>query len=126
MRAGGWVSIIGCMGLRVLIVDDHAAFGSWARSLLAAAGLRVVGEAGTGAAAMIAGRALRPDDVVLDVRLPDIDGFTVCRRLTEIGIRVVLCSVRDYGERIAGSGAVGFVPKERLSAVELRRVLGDG
>jgi two-component system nitrate/nitrite response regulator NarL len=115
------------MVLRVLIVDDHAAFRSWAARLLAAGGLEVVGEAATGERGLAAARALRPDVVLLDVQLPDADGFEVCRSLGELGFRVVLCSVRDardYGDRVAGSTAAGFVPKERLSAAELRRLLG--
>jgi DNA-binding NarL/FixJ family response regulator len=129
MPRGAPVPIIGGMVLRVLVVDDHAMFRVWAVRLLAADGLWVVGEAATGAQALVAARTLRPDVVLLDVRLPDADGFVVCRALGELGCRVVLCSVRgarDYGGRIAESGAAGFVPKERLSSAELRRLLGEG
>jgi two-component system, chemotaxis family, chemotaxis protein CheY len=113
---------------RVLVVDDDPAYRQWAARLLAGE-VDVVRTAATGADALAVARRLRPDVVVLDVQLPDLDGFTVCRQLREIGIQVVLCSVRearDYGARIVECGAAGFVAKERLSAAELRRALGDG
>jgi CheY-like chemotaxis protein len=65
----------------VLIVDDHADFRALARSLLEAAGYEVVGEAHDGMSALAAARALRPGFVLLDIQLPDADGFAVCKRL---------------------------------------------
>jgi two-component system, chemotaxis family, chemotaxis protein CheY len=112
---------------RVLIVDDSPAFLWWARRLLESEGLQVVGTAATGTQALADAVDLRPDVVLLDVQLPDTDGFAVCRHLRRAGLRVVLCSVRaagDYGTRIAESGATGFLPKERLSAAALTRLLG--
>ena len=64
----------------VLIVDDHADFRAFARALLEADGFEVVGEAHDGASALAAARALKPALVLLDVQLPDIDGFAVCER----------------------------------------------
>ena len=61
----------------VLVVDDHAEYRVSVRALLVAAGFDVVGEAGTGAEALEAVGRLGPDVVLLDVRLPDIDGITV-------------------------------------------------
>ena len=73
------------MGKSVLIVDDHPSFRASARRMLEAAGYEVVGEAEDGAAALDAAGQLRPDVVLLDVRLPDIDGFEVARRLARRG-----------------------------------------
>jgi DNA-binding NarL/FixJ family response regulator len=116
------------MTVRVLIVDDHEPFRVWAAKVLRAGGMDVVGEAATAARALVAGARLRPDVVLLDIRLPDADGFTVCRALCATGLTVVLCSAltaRDYGDRVERSPAVGFLPKHRLSAAALRLAL-DG
>ncbi len=112
----------------VLIVDDHAGFRSRARAVLEADGYEVVGEAADGASALSSSRDLRPDVILLDVQLPDFDGFEVLRRLTSDGHRpaVVLTSSRDaadYGRRIAASGARGFIPKADLSGPTLRGLL---
>jgi DNA-binding NarL/FixJ family response regulator len=116
----------------VLIVDDHAGFRSRARDFLEAAGFDVIGEAGTGEDGIAAVVRLRPDVVLLDVLLPDIDGFEVTRRIREGADppAVILTSTRDasdFGRRIAGSGAHGFVPKAELSRTGLEGLLsGDG
>lgn len=113
--------------LRVVIVDDHATFRSWAAALLRADRMEVVGSAPTAARGLELAMALRPDLVLVDIRLPDTDGFSICPDLVAAGIPVVLCSTRaarDYGERITLSGAIGFLPKEQLSAAALRRLLG--
>ena len=117
------------MGPTVLIVDDHAGFRSWARALLVAGGYDVVGEAGDGASAIAAWRDLRPQVILLDIRLPDFDGFEVARQVqTETDPpAVVLTSTRsaaDYGTRVARSGVRGFIPKAELSAKALEEVLG--
>ena len=69
------------MSARVLIVDDHAPFRALARRVLTADGFDIVGEAADGASALDAARALRPDVVLLDVQLPDVDGFRVAQEL---------------------------------------------
>jgi DNA-binding NarL/FixJ family response regulator len=104
----------------VLVVDDHAVFRSRARLLLEAEGYEVIGEAADGATALAEARRLRPDVVLLDVQLPDLDGIDVATRLTGDGDApaVVLTSSRDWSdsaELIARSGARGFVPKDQLS-----------
>jgi DNA-binding NarL/FixJ family response regulator len=114
----------------VLIVDDHAGFRQRARALLEADGFAVVGEAATGAEAVDAYAELHPDLVVLDVQLPDLDGFEVARRLCAQngGAAVVLTSSRDrcdYGSLVAESPALGFVPKGELSGAALASIL-DG
>ena len=112
----------------VLIVDDHPSFRATARALLESEGFRVVAEAPTGAAALTAAREHHPDVVLLDVQLPDLDGFEVTRRLSSNGASpaVVLVSSRDasdYGELIAACGARGFVPKAELSGAAVRALL---
>jgi DNA-binding NarL/FixJ family response regulator len=113
----------------VLIVDDHAAFRAGARALLEADGYDVVGEAGDGQAGIDAARNLHPDVVLLDVRLPDMDGFTVAGRLTSNGsdtVVIVTSSSDDplYPERAQSSGARGFVAKHDVCGAALDRLLG--
>ena len=114
----------------ILIVDDHDGFRRLARGMLAAAGFTVA-EAATGAEATQAVRTVRPGLVLLDIGLPDFDGFEVARRLAAVPAGdpapvVVLTSTRearDYGARIAASPAAGFLPKDELSGAALRRFL---
>jgi DNA-binding NarL/FixJ family response regulator len=113
----------------LLIVDDHAGFRSLARRLLTVGGFEVVGEAADGRAAIAAARRLRPDVVLLDVQLPDIDGFEVTARLRDGGAGpvVVLTSTRDradYGPRVERCGARGFISKAELSGDAVRALLG--
>jgi CheY-like chemotaxis protein len=114
----------------ILIVDDHDGFRRLARGMLEAAGFTVA-EAATGAEATQAVRTVRPGLVLLDIGLPDFDGFEVARRLAAVPAGdpapvVVLTSTRearDYGARIAASPAAGFLPKDELSGAALRRFL---
>jgi len=113
----------------VLIVDDHPSFRASARAVLEAEGFEVVGEAEDGWSAVSAVQRLHPDVVLLDVQLPDIDGFEVAERLAMAGDGpcIVLVSSRDgsdYGPLITACGACGFVAKAELSGpaiVELLR-----
>ena len=112
----------------VLIVDDHPSFRASARMLLQAEGLDVIGEAEDGSSAIAAAAELRPDVVLLDVQLPDMDGFEVAARLTERdgGPSVVLVSSRDgsdFGALIGSSGARGFIPKAELSGSRIAALL---
>ena len=68
-------------GVRILIVDDHPSFRRCARALLEADGFAVIGEAEDGEGALSAIGSLRPDVVLLDVQLPDMDGFAVLEQL---------------------------------------------
>jgi DNA-binding NarL/FixJ family response regulator len=111
----------------VLIVDDHPSFRATARMLLELEGYDVVGEAPDGMSAIAAARELHPDVVLLDIGLPDIDGFDVASRLTNgNGPTVVLCSSRDssdFGPLVARSGARGFISKADLSGETLAALL---
>jgi DNA-binding NarL/FixJ family response regulator len=112
---------------RVLIVDDHQPFRAVARDLLESAGYIVSGEAADAAEALAAVAADSPDAVLLDVQLPDRDGFTVASALTAAdGPAVVLISSReadDYGLRVTACGARGFIPKSKLSAATFAALL---
>ena len=112
----------------VLIVDDHAGFRTQARALLEADGFDVVGEAADGASGLDAAALLGPELVLLDVHLPDLDGFEVAARLTGggDGPAVVLVSSRDgsdFGPLVGRSGAKGFIPKAELSGAALRALV---
>ena len=115
------------MRKRVLIVDDHQPFRAVARQLLERAGYIVTGEAADAAEALAAVAADAPDAVLLDVQLPDRDGFAVARELAAAdGPIVVLVSSRDaddYGRRVAACGARGFIPKSKLSAATVAALL---
>jgi DNA-binding NarL/FixJ family response regulator len=115
---------------RILVVDDHAGFRNCARALLTAEGFDVVGEAEDGASALALAAELEPELVLLDVQLPDIDGFEVASRLLAAqnrGVKIVLISSRDrsaYGSLVETSGAVGFISKDELSGGTIERLLG--
>ena len=112
----------------ILIVDDNAGFRRQARAVLEADGLSVVGEAADGASGLTAARSLRPDLVLLDIGLPDTDGFAVAEALADDGPPplVILTSSRDaseYGPRLVEGRSLGFVPKDELSGARIRELL---
>ncbi|MGH3023949.1 MAG: response regulator [Gaiellaceae bacterium] len=117
------------MAYRILIVDDHPSFRATARAVLAADGFEIVGEAEDGRSALEAVDRLEPDLVLLDVQLPDTDGFTVAMELLRrngSGPVVVLTSshdASDFGPIVGRCGAAAFVPKAELSGAALRAVL---
>lgn len=111
-----------------LIVDDHASFRQQARALLESEGLAVIGEADDGRAAIQAVRDLHPDVVLLDIGLPDLDGFAVAEHLAAEPTppHVVLTSSREagsFGPRLGLSPSIGFVQKDDLSAAALAALL---
>jgi DNA-binding NarL/FixJ family response regulator len=109
----------------VLIVDDHAGFRRFAKRLLEAGGLTVVGEAQDGASAVAEATRLGPDVVLLDVKLPDRDGFDVAAEIAG-HTAVVLTSSHDFDDlrtRVERTAARGFIPKADLSADALRSLL---
>ena len=116
------------MGRTVLIVDDHSGFRACARQMLEADGFEIVGEAADAASAIAAARDLRPDIVLLDIQLPDIDGLEASEQIATLNGRtqIVLVSSRDisdYGKAIAESPARGFIPKSELSGTALRELI---
>ncbi len=113
----------------VLIVDDHAGFRESACALLEAEGFAVVGEAADGGGALAEVARLRPEVVLLDIQLPDLDGFAVAERLATGPDPpvVVLISSREagaYGPRLAAVPARGFIAKRELSGAALAALVG--
>ncbi len=114
----------------VLIVDDHPSFRASARRMLEASGYSVVGEAADGGAAVEAAAELDPDLVLLDLQLPDLDGFEVAEQIAALAGRtptIVLTSSReraDFGDAVARSPARGFIAKGELSGETLAELAG--
>src|SRR6195256_2049711 len=98
------------MAIRVLIADDQALVRAGFRMILdAQPDLEVVGEAGDGSAAIDAVRALRPDVVLMDIRMPGVDGIEATRRLSEAGAssRIVILTTYDLDEYVFDALAAG-------------------
>ena len=116
------------MRTTVLIVDDHDGFRARARALLETEGFEVVGDAADGRSGLVAAERLRPEVALVDVGLPDIDGFAVAAEIRRTGLarKVILISGRardDFGERITGSLADGFIAKAELCGEHLAEAL---
>ena len=108
------------MATTVLIVDDHATFRAIARRMLESHGYHVVGEAADGASALAATSRLCPSVVLLDVGLPDADGFAIAETLAAgddppAGVLISSRDASSYRRRIAGSPARGFLAKSELT-----------
>ena len=123
------------MTVRVLLADDHAAIRSGLRLMLEQSGeITVVGEAADGTAAVANARALRPDVVLMDIRMPGVDGIEATRRITAEGFGdVLVLTTFDLDEYVLGAlraGAAGFLLKTVESATlvdAVRRVAaGEG
>lgn len=112
-----------------MIVDDHTGYRSALRQLLGRDGFAVVAEAGGGADALQIAEEIRPAIVLLDIQLPDLDGFEVARRMAgwpEPPV-VILISSRDadeYGGQVEAAVCRGFLPKGRLTGAAVRRLAG--
>lgn len=110
--------------IRVLIVDDSQAFRTLASELLERRGYLVAGEADCAASTMVLTETLELDAVLIDIGLPDLDGFELAALLRHYrpGLAVLLTSA-NYDDRFyadaEASGARGFVPKDQLAQVEL-------
>lgn len=123
------------MTVRVLLADDHAAIRGGLRLMLEAAGdIEVVGEASDGTAAVTNARALRPDVVLMDLRMPGTDGITATRQIVEDDLaQVLVLTTYDLDDYVFGAlraGAVGFLLKtvEEAALIDaVRRVArGEG
>jgi len=110
--------------IRCLIVDDNRSFIDAARLLLEREGVAVVGGATTSADALRLEGELRPDVVLVDIRLGDESGFELARRLSATVILISTHDRSEYAEEIAASPAAGFIPKTQLSAAAVRRLAG--
>lgn len=113
---------------RCLLVDDNDAFLQTASLLLEREGLTVVGVASTIAQALGQVRALRPDLILVDIRLGEESGFDLARLLArdDLHAEVILISSgaeADYAELIDDSPAAGFLAKSELSLRGIRRIL---
>lgn len=117
-------------GVRILVADDQALLrGSFRVLLESEPDLTVVGEAGTGSAAVELGRELRPDVVLMDVRMPELDGIEATRQLCAETdrVRVLILTTFDLDEYVYAAlraGASGFLlkdcpPAELLAAVRV-------
>lgn len=116
------------MTVRVLLADDHAAIRSGLRLMLEQSeAITVVGEAADGAAAVANARALRPDVVLMDIRMPGVDGIEATRRITTArDADVLVLTTFDHDEYVFGAlraGAAGFLLKTVDSATLIHAVL---
>jgi CheY-like chemotaxis protein len=114
----------------ILVVDDDTAVRGLIVRILRSGGDVVVGEAGSVAEALDRAEVLRPDVALVDIGLPDGDGFSLTRQLRVLpwGIQVVLFSSdadRTNADAAQRAGAVGFLPKDELSSSALERLIGS-
>jgi DNA-binding NarL/FixJ family response regulator len=115
----------------VLVVDDDAGFRDLVTRLLSGSGYVVVGEAGSVAQALVCARTLRPYAALVDIGLPDGDGFALAEQLRALPdpARVVLISTdADAASRPTAqrAGACGFLAKDALSGPALRQLIENG
>ncbi|MCG8965234.1 response regulator [Streptomyces sp. CL12-4] len=112
------------MCIDIVVVDDDPGFRRIATTLLTARGLRVVAECEDGGSALTAVRAHRPDGLLLDLYLPDLDGLAVARLLSgeEHPPRIVLSSTDTSfwsEEELQRAGIEAFIAKDRLFDADL-------
>ena len=114
--------------IQVLIVDDHPVVRDGLRGIFeSTAEFEVAGEAGNGAEAVTRARALKPDVVLMDLRMPDVDGVTAIKRLAELGLdtRVLVLTTYDTDSDVVPAieaGATGYLLKDAPRTELLRAV----
>ncbi len=116
------------MRRRILVIDDNTAFRGAVSQLLESGGFVVVAGAATGASGVQLARNHEPDLVIVDVQLPDSDGFDVAEQLAGLdpAPQVILTSSldsSDFGALVRESPARGFIPKAELSARAIEALL---
>jgi DNA-binding NarL/FixJ family response regulator len=119
------------MRRRILVIDDNAAFRGALGKVLDTDRFTVIAEAATGASGVQLARQHEPDLVIVDVQLPDTDGFDVAEQLAalDLPMEVILTSglhLSDLGTLVAESSARGFIPKAELSVRAIDALLGEG
>ncbi len=117
------------MRRRIIVIDDNTAFRAALGQLLAADGFIVVAGATTGTAGVQLAREHKPDLVIVDVQLPDTDGFDVAEQLAglDLALQVILTSSldsSDLGALVTECSARGFIPKAELSVAAIEALLG--
>lgn len=120
-------SVDGSSGLRVLVAEDEALIRMDLAEMLGDAGYQVVAEVGDGQAAVDAAREHRPDLVLMDVKMPRLDGISAAAQIAEDGIApvVLLTAFSDEGliERARDAGVMGYVVKP-FTLADLQPAIG--
>jgi len=117
------------MTIRILLADDHKIVREGLRTLIGKQpGLEVVGEANSGRMALNLARELKPDMVIMDITMPDLNGIEATRQIhSEIpGVKVIALSMHSDKRLVAGilmAGASGYLLKEDCDSVELARAI---
>ena len=115
----------------ILVVDDDVTVRGLVVRILRSWGHVVIAEAGSIAEALTCAEELRPDTVLVDIGLPDGDGFSLTRllRTRPWAMRVVLFSSDADQANVTAAeraGAIAFLPKDELASPALQRLIGDG
>jgi DNA-binding NarL/FixJ family response regulator len=118
------------MPRRILVIDDNAAFRGALGQVLETDGFVVVAGAGTGVSGIQLARKHKPDLVIVDVQLPDTDGFDVAEQLAVLdpALDVILTSgldLSDLGALVTDGAARGFIPKAELSVAAITTLLAS-
>jgi len=113
--------------MQVLLIDDHTLFRLGLKNLLERSGIQVIGAASTGKEGLEIIQQLSPDVVLLDMRMPDMDGLAVLRQLRESGVTIPISMLTTSNEEhdlieSLRSGAQGYLlkdmdPEELVSAL---------